>query len=139
MFFTLVKVGCDLGSEFSIYSSKESRYSQVSQSSIHKMLLFSSYRFDSFFISGSIVCQAPLCIRFPRQENWSGLPCPPSRGLPDSGIKLRSPSLVGVFVTTEPPGKPIHKINACLLLRESRDFLFLFFSLGNFSVQWAQQ
>jgi len=46
---------------------------------------------------------------FLRQEYWSGLPCPPPRGLPDSGIEpasLASPSLAGRFFTTEPPRKP---------------------------------
>ena len=30
---------------------------------------------------------------FSRQDYWSGLPCPPPGGLPDPGIKLRSPTL----------------------------------------------
>ena len=32
---------------------------------------------------------------FPRQEHWSGLPCPPPGDLPDSGIEPRSPALAG--------------------------------------------
>ena len=42
---------------------------------------------------------------FPRQEYWSGFPCPPSRDLPDPGIKLTSPGgscTVGRFFTSEP-------------------------------------
>ena len=35
--------------------------------------------------------QSPLSMEFSRQEYWSGLPSPPSRDLPDSGIKLMSP------------------------------------------------
>ena len=35
--------------------------------------------------------QAPLSIGFSQQEYWSGLPCPPPGGLPDPGIKPRSP------------------------------------------------
>ena len=31
--------------------------------------------------------QAPLSMGFPRQEYWSGLPFPPPRDLPNSGIK----------------------------------------------------
>ena len=34
------------------------------------------------------------------------LPFPSLGDLPDSGIKLASPALVGGFFTTEPPGKP---------------------------------
>ena len=40
--------------------------------------------------------QAPLSMGFPRQEYWSGLPCPPPRDLADPGIKstsLMSPAL----------------------------------------------
>ena len=42
-------------------------------------------------------------MEFPRQESWSGLPCPPPEDLPDSGIKpvsLTFPALVGGFFTT---------------------------------------
>ena len=35
-------------------------------------------------------CQAPLSMGFPRQEYWSGLPCPPPGDLPDPGIKPES-------------------------------------------------
>ena len=48
-------------------------------------------------------CQAPLSMRFSRQEYWSGLPCPPPGDLPDPGIKptsLMSPALAGGFFTT---------------------------------------
>ena len=34
----------------------------------------------------AIARQAPLCIRFPRQEYWSGLPGPSPGDLPDPGI-----------------------------------------------------
>ena len=33
-----------------------------------------------------------LSMGFSRQECWSGLPCPPSRDLPDPGIKPTSPA-----------------------------------------------
>ena len=48
-------------------------------------------------------CQAPLSMRFSRQEQWSGLACPPLGDLPDPGIKpmsLMSPALAGGFFTT---------------------------------------
>ena len=47
--------------------------------------------------------QAPLSMRFSRQEDWSGLPCPPPGDLPDPGIEpwsLISPALAGRFFTT---------------------------------------
>ena len=37
-------------------------------------------------------CQAPLSMDFPRQEYWSGLPCPPPEYLPDLGIEPMSPA-----------------------------------------------
>ena len=50
--------------------------------------------------------QAPLSIGFSRQEYWSGLPCPPPRGIPNPGIEPRSPTLQAESLLSEPPGKP---------------------------------
>ena len=50
--------------------------------------------------------QAPLSMGFPRQEYWSGLPCPPPGDLPNTGIELRSPALQANSLPTEPPEKP---------------------------------
>ena len=47
--------------------------------------------------------QAPLSRGFSRQEQWSGLSCPPPGDLPDLGIEfgsLISPALPGEFFTT---------------------------------------
>ena len=54
--------------------------------------------------------QAPLCMGFPRQEYWSGLPFPSPGDLSDPEIKPTPPSLASWFLTTEPPGKPLLKI-----------------------------
>ena len=51
----------------------------------------------------TVACQAPLSVKFSRQEYWSGLPCFLPGDLPDSGIKpmcLLSPALVGRFFIT---------------------------------------
>ena len=53
-----------------------------------------------------IAHQVPLSMEFSRQEYWSELLFPTPGYLPDSGIELVSPSLVGGFLTTAPPGKP---------------------------------
>ena len=48
---------------------------------------------------------------FSKQECWSGLPCPPSRDLPDAGIEpasLMSAALAGRFLTTSGPEAPVH-------------------------------
>ena len=51
----------------------------------------------------SAACQAPLSLRFSRQEYWSGLPRPPPENLLDPGIEPVfpvSPALPGRFFTT---------------------------------------
>ena len=55
----------------------------------------------------AVACQAPLSVRFPRQEYWSGLPFPPPRDLHDRGITPAcpvSPALAGGFIAV-PPGQ----------------------------------
>ena len=42
---------------------------------------------------GAIARQAPLSMRFPRQEYWSGLPFPSPGDLPDPRIESRSNAL----------------------------------------------
>ena len=41
----------------------------------------------------AIACQAPLSMRFLRQEEWNGLSFPSLGDLPDPGIKPGSPAL----------------------------------------------
>ena len=56
--------------------------------------LFSCYIIsDSFTISWTIACQAPLSMGFPRQGDWSALPFPSPGNLPDPGTELTSPAL----------------------------------------------
>ena len=63
-----------------------------------------------FQILWTVAHQAPLSMRFPRQDYWRGLPFPPPVDLPDPGIKLvslMSPELADGFFTTTPPRKPL--------------------------------
>ena len=57
--------------------------------------------------------QAPLTmgILLPRQEYWSGLPCPPPRDLPNPGIKPRSPALQVNSFLSEPHVRQITSKN----------------------------
>ena len=48
----------------------------------------------------TVACQAPLSLRFSRQEYSNGLPCPPPGDLPNPGIKPASPALASRFFTT---------------------------------------
>ena len=48
----------------------------------------------------TVAPQAPLSMKFSRQEFWSGSPCPPPRDLPNPGIEpesLTSPASAGVY------------------------------------------
>ena len=49
----------------------------------------------------TVAHQTPLSMRFSRQECWSGLPCPPSRDLPDPGIEHLSCCAGRLFITGE--------------------------------------
>ena len=51
----------------------------------------------------TVAHQGPLSLRFPRQEDWSGLPFPPPGDLPNVEIEsmsLMSPALAGRFFIT---------------------------------------
>ena len=57
----------------------------------------------------NLALQAPLSIGFPRQEHWSGLPCPPQGDLRDPGIKSTSPpssALQADSLPLKPCGNP---------------------------------
>ena len=59
-----------------------------------------------FVTPWTVTRQASLSMGFSRQEQWSGLPCPPPGDLPNPGIEPASPALAVGFFTTVPPGKP---------------------------------
>ena len=68
--------------------------------------------------------QAPLSMRFSRQEYWSGLSCPLPGDLPDPGIQLKSiisPALTGGSLPLVPRGKSL--LHALITLKS-------FFSVG---------
>ena len=48
---------------------------------------------------------------FSRQEYWSGLPFPSPENLPDPGIEPGSPALEADALPSEPPGKPDQESN----------------------------
>ena len=53
----------------------------------------------------TVAHQAPLSMRFSRQEYWSGLPFPSPRDLSNPGIEPRSPTLRADSLPSESPGK----------------------------------
>ena len=64
---------------------------------------------------GTVAHQAPLSMGFSRQENWSGLPCPPPGDLSDPGVEPKSPVSLALQVDSFLP-EPLGKT-------ESRQFL----------------
>ena len=89
------------------------------------MCMLSRFSCIQLFVTPwTVAYQAPLSMRFSRQENWSGLPWPPAGNLPDSEIEpvsLTPPALVDEFFTTSPTwkapcvcaGQPIYSQDPC--------------------------
>ena len=65
------------------------------------MCVFAQTLWDTW----TVAYQAPLFMRFPRQEYLSGLTFPPSRNLPHPGIKPTSATLAGRFL-------PLHHLGS---------------------------
>ena len=79
------------------------RYTIASLACIHAKLL---QLCPILFRPMTVACQAPLSMGLPRQEYWSGLPCPLQGDHPNPGIEPMSfafPELAGGFFTTAPP------------------------------------
>ena len=73
------------------------------------MKVKSPSRVRLFATPRTVAYQAPPSMELSRQEYWSGLPFPSPGGLPDPGIKPRSPTLQANALPSELPGKPPHQ------------------------------
>ena len=76
---------------------------------LHTCVLNRSSHVQLFATAWTVACQAPLSMGFPRQEYWSGLPCPLPGNLPNPSIKaesLMSSVLTGGSLPLGPPDKP---------------------------------
>ena len=71
------------------------------------LLFIRSVVSDSFAISWTVACQAPLSMGFSRQEYWSRLPFPFPEDLLNLGIEPTSPAWQADSLPSEPPGKPM--------------------------------
>ena len=73
-----------------------------------RMLSYLS-RVQLFATLWTVTRQVPLSVGLPRQEYWSGLPCPPLGDLSNPGIELTSPEAPALqanfFFITEPSGE----------------------------------
>ena len=80
--------------------------------------------FPNIFDPMPAACWAPLSMRFPRQECWSGLPFPPPGNLSDPGIETTSPEpstcIAGRFFTADPPRKPSASTGQILTLPQEK-------------------
>ena len=98
----------------------------------------SCFRF--FAAPGTVACQAPLSIRFPRQEYRNGLPWPPPGDLPDPGIEPTSllfPALAGGFFTTSATWEAPSRSRPSLKDDQKRERLGQFPSEAGNRAQWS--
>ena len=56
----------------------------------------------------TVAWQAPVSMRFSRQEYWSGLPFPSPEDLPSPGTEPGSPALQADSLPFELQGRPIY-------------------------------
>ena len=63
-----------------------------------------------FLTLSTVTQEVPLSMGFSRQEDWSGLPCPPPGDLPDTDIELVSLALQADSLSSAPPGKPTDEL-----------------------------
>jgi len=61
----------------------------------------------------AIVHQAPLSMKFSKQEYWSGLSFLPPGELPDPGTEPRSHALQADSLPFEPPGEDLVELKNC--------------------------
>ena len=82
---------------------------------------------DSFATPWTVAHQAPLSMRFSRQEYWSRLPFPTPGDLPDPRMESTfpaPPALAGRFFTTVPPGKSPQMLEVSNIVGSSEHLIF---------------
>ena len=85
--------------------------SQAGQLNFLPVYVLSHFSHVQLFVTPwTVAHQAPLSMRFSRQEYWGGLPFPPSGDFPDPGIKPAFPASPALQVDSLPLEPP-----ACVL------------------------
>ena len=69
--------------------------------------MYFKYDIQLFGIPWTVAHQAPVSMKFSRQEYWSGSPFPSPGDLPDPGIRPGSFTLQADSLLSKPPGKPM--------------------------------
>ena len=103
---------------------------------MHACVLARNSHVPLFVTPWTIARQAPLSMKFSRQEYWSGLPFPSPGDLPNPGIKLvtlMSPALAGRFFTIG-----IFSNELALLIRSLKYWNFSFSPFNNKSFSNSQ-
>ena len=104
---------------------------------IHACMLSHFSHIWFFATPRTVACHAPLSMWFSRQEYWSGLPSPPPRDVPKSGIKpapLVSPALTSRFLTSW----AIREAHGPLeIVPQPSDVLFIYLSLFSHVSFWV--
>ena len=70
-----------------------------------------------FVTPWTVACQAPLTMRFSRQEYWSGLPCSPPGDLPSQGSNPGLPPYRWILYHLSHPGSPSISLNLAFSLK----------------------
>ena len=86
-----------ISSIFSNYNGKKLEISNIQFSSVQSLSCV-----WLFATPGMVTCQAPLSMRFPRQEYWKGLPFPLPGDLPNPGIEPKSPTILALQTDSLP-------------------------------------
>ena len=84
-----------------------------------------------FATSRTIALQAPLSMRFSRQEYQSWLLFPSPGDLPDPRTESMSPELAGGFSITEPPRKPLQHYYPISRVHSHPPFQAIFCTVAN--------
>ena len=84
---------------------------------VHAKLLS---RVQLFATPWTVPRQAPLSMRFSRQEYWSELPCPPPGDFPNPGIEPVSPTLQAASLPLSHWEAQMHQVHDNLDLEEMR-------------------
>ena len=107
--FQAAQIAMSLQGAHWVWDSKHRCYTTVPTHSSQMVLVTRWYEFallssrsvmsSSFVTPWTVAHQAPLSMRFPWQEYWSGPPFPSLGDLPDPEIEPKSPALAGRFFT----------------------------------------
>ena len=106
-FQTIVRTGDHPGGK-RIYSFQESRFFTIIKGSLRACIWSRFGGVRLFATHWTAAHQAPLFMRFSRQDYWSWLPCPSLRDLPNPGIEPRPPARGVDILVIPPPGKSRH-------------------------------